>query len=657
MLINKYNIIIYCRSIIIKFITMQQIYKTFISNNCVLTYDIRMQLNTFFDNDNNTNNQNIHDLLYAYVYNNDIAFRKLMTLYANHTLTSHTRLLCIMEYIKNMRYEQHELMTNFIWSIDGFRQLIQYINTYDTSIKTQQYGIFCTVTNQTKNIHNIRNVSKSFYGKLYTDPTIIKHIIRYIGNFSRSCIAYTYENVAAYSDQLASIDFCLLMVQVMIDCLDVLCMDKIIIDNDILRNFWDCVNVICFTVPHMIDHINKNIELFTTRRDNEKVNNLRSYLATLIKILSSIDIERIDSFIYNNIDYVIDNNMSNVLTRLCLHYKQKSKAVMLNEGYIKSIIKIMKSKQPIKIKSEYVELIIKHNLVNNMNEEDILIIKKYVSHDIPKLRKQYIVENKSETIINLHLNLLLNIIRCDDIINDVYIIDSYLSMMATFANDYEYIINKCQENAIHNSKLYNGIVAMNNVAIKMLGMISNNHLPYITSYINDIVKYANTITVMDITDIINKEELGEMITKIIDNVINEESLIYLCDETLNILHRTFGIMLDKYNYMYMIDSKINEDMDDYNDVVTEDIAVNPFYIIKSIMNNDNNDRNNITDDDLLLVDRKTLIKICMDNTNPYTRQYIDINIMNRLNNIDHVRDKRNDITKKIKRSLVVLTRV
>ena len=600
------------------------------------------------------------------------SYLKLQT----NTLRSTNVLKSILQIINKSPHKKIQY-TQFIWSFIGFRNLIKLypISPYISGSNSVSDSIFCTIVVQNTMIEDLDTIIQAF-DSLIEDKHIHNALIKHISHILDKNIEYIYDNIdPIYSKTMTTFDICVLMLNLVI---------KIMKRNesDISENkikafelrfsdiFWKSVDIVYLSSYHIYNTIIKSSnEKYTLIRENnnisdtdEKMIELKSeiskgniMLSRLTKYLKTIDKTYIETKMCHMIEYLIELKNFNTLSRLIICFSNRSSVTFGSNINIISnmLLKILSYEiVPIHIKFTIMRLIMSHFKTINFNSVDTInILTNYIISDICKLNE----------LTEIHFIDIIIEFSNSSLIKSFAIIELYMNMCSSINDKYMSILEKYltlsdddKLNAMHDlSQILQSTIIMCNIIC-----YEDNQLikKYIISYLSEILSLIQTIcfTKQNFNRIIksNHPELlndenntdYQNALAIFDNIKNEykKKIIPLIIIIIKNIH--IGIDMITYNLLKSIlndmitdiNIKIIDDIlitDKITDKITHNIAYNPYYISTTSLNEEN----------LYIVDRKTVYNIYKTKINPFTREYIDKNIIDDFNENPRIKSMRNEI--------------
>lgn len=569
----------------------------------------------------------------------------------------------------NKKYE----FTNFIWSLQGFRNLISSLHRQINGYQYQRNSIFKTVMAIGKINTNIDEKLQCFKN-LIDDNKITDDLIKYLYDIFEKNISYTYDDPSMIvPETVASFDFCVLCF-----CFVIQLSKKYLFCDNIDKLLWMAINVVFLTIPIMKGRTERSIEYRHQLIKNiqeeiksdtqhaiisEKLYNIQILqddikkghimLENLRKLVKYIDVIYIEQYMTNNYTILLDgasNNME-ILCRVRDYFIIKSTSYIKSSNIPNMILSIIDgNKVPVHIKFEFVKLLLSHNCKEEFfslkNSHKIII--GYIMKDVHKLKeleKIHLIDiliGLTDNIISYHSDSLILTFGID-------VLEMYMDMIPGFIQQYTDILEIFNESndstKPHMIDDITNILDVSILLVKKLPILGK----YASSYINDIImfidticntkkilsdishpNYTNTLTIFDTVKKKYIEKIKPYMINLLASLKNYK--IILDHNAYNILSNEMNITLDKSIKMINDDHDISE----LSDSIKYDLIRNPYYI--KISENSDHD---------CIIDRKTLISICKTNINPFNRQYITLSDIYEYNSNVDVKKKLTNLRKKL----------
>lgn len=583
----------------------------------------------------------------------------------------------LFDLISKMNITNRKKLTKFMWSFVGMRSMLKYFPLCETGNQYVNKSIFRTIKDPNNFVINIDELICCYSDLLY-DNTNSLHLINYIVDIADKNIGYIYDDPSPYKGTSSTFDICLVILGIIykitirtLNIDDDNVFEKYIIKNEIImRSFWKITDIVYLSIIYMTNAIRDDIALCNIQlnsiddiniKDNIKLKIKQGHkmLKLLNDMLNHMDLKWIDSIIICNFDYVINNKIYEIMSRVINYFSYK-KNLKTCKFFPKLILNILDNDTiPVHIKCDCMRIIISHNLKNEIinytyntddkiddkiDNKNIKIIKKYILNDVDKLYK----------ISKLHFVDIMLYYHDTTVMDDEYIIELYLNMLPEFVEQY-ILLSKSFIDTDNENKIFiiNDITNMIDMSEHLINNI--HKIKYATSYIENIILYLHTI--MNTKKYFDDKDLhllnnfkNKFNTRICPLFVNAIEKIYNnCDKykiiideiSYNILKNDFNLdtnFFEKYikaNNDLVLSSEINNKI---TDNITCDIIRNPYFIPKS------HNYTNINND-IILVDRKTAFNIGRKKENPYTREFIDLDFIEEFNTRIDIIDKISTINK------------
>jgi hypothetical protein len=567
-----------------------------------------------------------------------------------------------------------QIMTTFIWSLQGFRDLIQFYPRSANGFTAMSDSIFCSVTHNDSMITNIDEIMGSF-DPLIGDKSVHTSLMMHIDKILTDNKGYTYEDPRMINRSImSSTDFCVLILNILIKLMKSVGDDPIF--NDV---FWKAIDTVYISTYIMRESINRSIhdmqiEITETMSGSDSNHQLlRQHLSKGIEManrlsqyMDTIDIEYIDTAIPRLIDHIINTKNFNVLTRLITCFGNRTLKTIRVDGLVlaEMILRLLKSQDvPPHNKFFAMRLIMSHNMINQLFSlnDSTQIVTQYILNDVQRLKEIDII----------HLVDMLVELSDTPIIMSKDVLELYMYLSANFSEQYTAILkmflNLSDETKPDAMRDLRCMIETSVLLLKNLPLLGRHSL----SYLSDILSFVETICdskqiIRSCTepeqDLIAQNDISEFedILIIFDAVRDnyKEKIIQYVISLIRSLQSEYTVMIDtnserimreilEIDFVKEFDSDpsqhkvkvISADSisDDLTDVIKCDLAINPYYVR--------------TGDDLNqtlhIIDRKTLYNMYRTKLNPFTRQPIDQNIIDDFNETPCIKQLRLDALQKI----------
>jgi hypothetical protein len=624
----------------------------------------------------NINNDKI-DRKFDIFFEEYSSYLKLQT----NTSKSANVLKSLLQIIKKSPHKKIEF-TQFIWSFSGFRNLIKLypMTPHISGNKLISESIFCTIIENNVMIEDLDKIIQSF-DSLIEDKHIHNAVIKHINNILDINTAYKYDNVdPMYSQNMTTFDICILMLNLVIKIMhrnesDV-SEDKIkAFQSRFSDIFWKAIDIVYITSHHIhikiMESLNDKLLILRQIKENkpdsdEELQALNSdilkgnkMLSRITKYINTIDKTYIDRKICHMIDNLIESKNFNTLSRLIIYFSYRTSVSFGSNIDIISttLLSTLSCKTiPNHIKYDIMRLIMSHFKKNILDYADSIdILTKYIVTDIYKLND----------LTEIHLIDIINEFSNTPLIRSFDIIELYMNMCSSINDKYILILDKYlslpDDKKINTMNDLSQIIQSTIIVCEIL-CYTENHLikKYIISYLSEILSLIQTICLTKQhfnscieshhPEILNNENISDYqnALEIFDKIKNEYvkkvmPLIVIISNNLhvgidnityNLLKNILGDNINELNIKVIDEAKIT---DEITDKITHNIAYNPYYI----------STNSTHEENLYIVDRKTIYNMYKTNINPFTREYIDIHIIDEFNETPRIKSMRNQIIQSI----------
>lgn len=574
---------------------------------------------------------------------------------------------------------------------------------FHTSFNTDISAVYDNIT-----LYDIANCFDPLINNSDDNSNELKlFLIKYLNNIFNANIGYTYDEINDITPKLAKLDYCVLCFNILIKIMknhDKVYKSDIVNEdadgandvndgytnnnneyNNIINGiFWGAIDVVLLSIVHIKEQIyeeTNQISDMNKRNDAELKNHYNKGIAMFKKItsfISSIDESYINNKIYSTIQYLIDKEKQNngrndlyirtdlvldridrVLMRLVTYYSYCGRSILHIYKVPNIILNLIANKNiQIYVKRDCFRLIMSHDLKNayfNLPNSK-KITTNFIINDILKLKG---------TIKIFFMVDFINELSNYPIMADSNILEIFMYNIPEFCQHYIDLLklfNSDDISKIDIIKDIEKIISMTALLIRNLPLLEKNSL----SYINDILIFVETIC--DTKKFIQSSEYNyyddntkknyENALLIFDSLKNIfiDKIKPFVSALLHLLKSNNKIILDRdseriLNDILNINILQNQDsnqgykikiIDDLNlpqelcDVIKCDLVINPYFIK---MNNG----------DLQLIDRKTFLNIARNKIHPFTREIIDIKLLEEFNNSKDILKLRIEILEKIEK--------
>jgi len=587
-------------------------------------------------------------------------------------------------------------LTKFIWERKSFRSLIRYYPRSDTGKLYMTESIFSNVFPKDGSINNEIKISLEAFTPLTINKDISHDLMQYIDDIFKKNVGFTYDDPNMMNKAIMSTtDMLTLCFVIMTDILKINYEDPKTIPEYMLRIFWNGINVVYIT-SHIMNRtitdsirycIERNEELKKIKNptidEKREMINMKASITqgdtminNLNKYTSLIDTEYVETMMFEyptSVNYIINNKNYDLIQRLIEDVGQTSINVLISRTKTdkdtillrlsKFVLAILKNTDfSVHIKFNAMRLMLSHNLkdtiLNDTDGVDILI--RYIVEDVIRLKD----------VEHAHLIDLMIELADTSIIKQSDIMELYMYLLPEFSEHYNkllkafvYVSEEILPQVIIDIRL---LISVTLVIVQNISCIGNNSLSYIEDVLSFIETLRNTyiliknITKEDLSPVLAadlektrnmfvnfkssySEQIKPLIVQMFKDLQTSVCRIIITNESDRILHELFGSDYDDtvYPLIKVIDS--SQVPIDLVDTIKCDIALNPYYITTGSTNS----TDSINNIQYHLIDRKTYYGIIRMKTNPFTRESIDKESLDRLNEQDNIKFMRNDVWSRI----------
>ncbi len=705
--------------------SIKKIYESYISNdmsNASSNTSFDTMFNLLSDRIIEQSPNDIDDLLLLFSRGIDtketeniIIFTKFFDHYATYLtlqpdkMLSVTVLKSLLGIIRNSDIKR--LITPFIWSFQGFRDLIQFYPNSTNGFTAMSDSIFCTVTTKNLLIINIDDAMHSI-NPLIEDPRVHDALIMHINSILTHNNGYTYENPEMINESIVStFDFCVLILCILIKIMkntkhNLLSDDKLIdgmltddklidgmltddklidgklsvLSSDQINErfgdiFWKAIDTVYITIYVMYDSINKTIHALQeyirsleTNSGHESNNSAQILgarhhilkgnimITRLSQYLSITDIKYIDTAIPKLIDHIINTKNFNTLSRLITCFGNRTIRSFQVDGIMiaEMILKILKSQNvPYHNKFLVMRFVMSHNLKHEMFllKDSALIIIHYIINDTQRLKD----------LDKLHLIDVLLELSDTPIISSFDVLELYMYLASDFNEQYTVIIKELlflpdiiKIDAIRN---LNNIIESSALFLRNMSLLGRHSL----SYLSDILSFVETIC--DTKNILKsymehsayREFIYQnIVSEIFDNMRERyiEKIKPFVITLIRVLQIEYTVIIDT-NSERIMKTVLNIDFDKelikIKVVSSDTVPEDLMDIIKCdlAINPYYIRSGNPHNETLHIIDRKTVYNIYRSKIHPFTREHVDKNLIDEFNNMPHIKQLRDNALQKI----------
>lgn len=431
-------------------------------------------------------------------------------------------LLGIIRKLSTKRYD----ITSFIWSLQGFRDLIQFYPKSTNGYTAMSDSIFCTVTDKDSLIANI-DIAMNAFNPLINDKQVHNALIKHINFILMDNKGYTYEDPRMMNKSvLSTTDFCVLMLNILIKIMkstehDFISndMSSVLSPLDLItqRNnfdqrfsdvFWTAVDTVYITTYVMCDSIDRSIrdaqdhirsfeneEGLLQRSNPNQLLAMKNHLlkgnemiTRLSQYISTIDIEYIDTSIPKLVDHIINTKNFNTLTRLISCFGNRTlKSIRIDRLILaEMVLKILKSHEvPPHNKFFAMRLVMSHNMKQHLFSlrDSTLIVTQYIMNDVQRLKE----------IDKLHLIDMLVELSDTTIMSSKNVLELYMYLVSDFNEQYTAILkdflNLSEETKPDAMRDLTCMIESSALLLRNMPLLGRHSL----SYLNDILSFVETI--------------------------------------------------------------------------------------------------------------------------------------------------------------------
>lgn len=626
-----------------------------------------IELLTLFKQKDNIKNSNAPTL--TYVFN-------LYSLYLVETNDKESLMVLkkILKIITKLQEPERIRLTKFVWSCQGFCQLIDEINLPESGRQYMTDSIFSTMSDTNYQISDINVATECYYPLIDTmifirDTQIDKwnSFVKYIEHFFDANLGYTFDDPSRVGQYLSTFDYCVFVLNLLI-----IIMKRIMNDNKLVFIFWKAMHVVYLQIPIMRHRIGSSINLTKSKMDrsddNQEKKELRDHyhrgiemIRKLEKCIETIDYKYINDMMGQYTNYLIEGKQYDIMHGLIESYSYWSKILIKETQIISIIYSLISSMEvPIQIKFNATCLLLSHDLRNDFfcykNGKKVMI--DYIINDVNRLKeinKLYLIDlviglietneiidmdTKNDQIDNIALNygintMVLSLLTDDNPVNmceNMDVLEKLLYVLPGIGGQYKDSLKCLSFQQRDNQKIVNSLTRMikaSTLMIRSLHRLGKNGLSYVDQvfeYIQTIIEtkkhlilgeQEHEILLQTLNTLENKyiEMINPMICDMFNELMKLNTKIIINDNTSKICVQLIGITLPEKIKIIDYDTLSQE----YKDVITCDLVINPYYITAGT-------------EELYLVDRKTMMSLSETKVNPFTREEMSREMIEEFNN-------------------------
>ena len=606
----------------------------------------------------------------------------------------------ILRAIRKLSASKQILLTRFIWDRESFRSMIKFWPRSTNGKLYMNESIFLSVfPDPLELVPNLQLVISAFVPLF----TMGYDLLDYIDDIFKKNIGYTYtyddpgmidQSAMSTTDMMV---LCFIMVTKILKNYK----DQQNIPELYLKVFWNGVNVVYITNHIMHLRISDSLRFYIARKTsltdfqqqqlqllqgqgqgqghlqglqhqlnetNTMIDQGTVMIEYLSRYVSNIDTEYVEKIIFDPHlsfsvnDFLITNydttqrliNDIGTTSITTLIERSNTDKDTVTDRLTKLIMNVLSNDVPVHIKFDAMRLLLSHNLKTNMMaySDGMNIVCRYIINDVARLKY----------VEHAHLIDILIELYDTPLNQNPEIVELYLYLVPEFLDQYvqrlKMLVNPNTSEDVR-SQIVSDLGAFISgvlLLIKYLPSISMNGL----SYVGDVLSIIETISNTDslIKDLIDQDpnavnpaydvfadmkkrfipEFKPFIVqmfKILRHVCSHGVIITI--ESNRISREVLGLTDEDLSHIKILDPSLIPN--DLCDVIKCDIALNPFYISTSTVINT----------EYHLVDRKTYYGIIRMKQNPFTRETIDRNSLDALNNRDDIKHMRDDIIIRLNR--------
>lgn len=554
---------------------------------------------------------------------------------------------CIYSTIQHLTLDSKTCILNFLYSIKSIRLNLQFIDKIDLNLTGYDYqtkSIFSPIISSHVDyvdyVDYVDPVASKAFKSLYRSTTQLEFdsIFKYMLNIAESNRAYTFYNVQDYQHTLSKFD----LLGTVLIIVSKLCANNPEYVN--IANMWQIVDIIYFTSFDIkkqcleIIEFHQNLDIDASR---QHVIDNRLSLDRILKIYTLANTHYLNQFIFDNFEYIINPVDASKLSRMLIYLLEID--IRDHRLICKSILSILKSKCPPNLKSDYMRFLMAYSDVDLFirleSSQDALIdylFKDVRTLDIGLIHSIDILKHFKSKLYGSNLKICRLYLGYIESITELY------NTLKQMHEDVGIDLNSNPENMIRIVRDVNLLASYVDTLIDILKTWGNEAM----SYIDPLVKLINsmctvfgyvslnTISDISISDISIsnitysvdrfKPQLIELIDSLKSKVDPNADISFRLDRTPEAV-KIFALKQDTIEILDSFGISNVEQLDvetlDVDDI-TCDVAYNPIRIPISAGSTE-----------YKIIDLKTLHKLMMDGLNPYTRQNITYEEIERFNGV------------------------
>ena len=646
-----------------------------------------------------TNTKSIGEFLIIFTPNaesNNQTFIKFMDEFSLRLLNTNptlgvTVLKKLLTTVQKLTESKKISLTRFIWERKSFRLMIKHYPRSNTGKLYMTESIFSNMfPKDGLLVPDLAKVLDAFT-PLFTNNDATHDLMQYIDDIFIKNIGYTYEDPSMMNQSIMSTtDMCILCFVIMTKTLQSNYKDPNTIPEYMLRIFWEGINVVYITTHVMDRSITDSLkgcyEYLTKLQQNKNpssnekteidyyvrtIKNGDAMINNLNKYASNIDTQYVESLIFDNpqfTDYIIANKKYDLIQRLINDIGQTSTNILIKRSEMskqtvcdrlsKFVFIVLENQSlPVHIKFNGIRLMLSHNLKNNILAipECENVLCKYILDDVVRLKE----------LEHVHLTDLMIELSDTKIIKNPDIIELYMYLLSEFSDHYIQILKiLLQEHDDYKPQIMMDLKTIESslsIIIPNMTLIGKNCL----SYIEDMLSFVETIATQPFANnfadnpIIKtlfmnckanfiahiKPSIAKMfndLQNICEIIITDTSHKKLCNlfgaDYVNVFNDYLLQSIDPTNKVNKINIKVTnlQVPNELLDVIKCDVVLNPYYVSTGK-----------TNDQYHLIDRKTYYDIIRTKTNPFTREKINKDCLDNLNEQENIKLMRDNISSKL----------
>jgi hypothetical protein len=628
---------------------------------------------------------------------------------------------------------------NFIWSLPGFRKALSKFDTTDANgiafngADYTKNSIFSSILSAHKREYTSNRASfrafKTLSAKMEREE--FDAVFSYLMKIVRANRQYTYDNVGEFAPVLSTYELLgtvLILIIKLIQHNPTYVFEQSPEQNSYrvnreidgrVEDVWDLINILYFTVfeikrstSEAYKYNNDAVLEYTTEferthdpsitprvRDRRRlVEEGKTGLERLVTIIRQIDVKFVDSIIFANADYILDNLNTSIIFRVRRYILERKikKNTHLSAAVCGFTHQVLQSRSPAQLKSEFIRLVMAYNLHTEYIELGTVgidrdlecnpyleVLTEYLLTDARKLNNTSLVH--SIDVLDHFSGFLFMAVNPDhpNYLRCVKVTRLYLGYLKETTALYGQMVSNFLNVPDHiKPNILSDMMSVSGYCkdlILMVGQIGNEALEYIEPLLLLIEQVVNTKELMNIPIGIDPTEIS-VIDQVRPTYIKKfrplllrmleqfaESAIYTSEDTVTALSEEWRMIYS----MYQIKSDLSFSGTVFRLILRSesirilkeifDIDLHREGIMHIVVNSDLSNCDMPQDsldgltydlivspvaipvgfgvDDVVLVNQRTMHTILLDGINPFNRQPLTYEAVVEMNDRPEIRER------------------